>query len=259
MTRASRRRLQQSEGELRDGRGPVMPPIVTTSPFAPPPVSHPLAPPSGTAGLDRWSLSAWALIRGNGAPPLAAAGQLAGSQLGFRLRRRLAPGLHLALRMSGPVRTGRGKEAALALDLQPIRTLPVTFTIERRQGLDDGGRNAFAAGAFGGFAAKLTPRTSIDGYAQAGAVGLKRRDMYVDGALRMEREVAAGPRVRLGLGAGAWGGAQPGVARLDLGPQLVAHVPVASGGLRIGAEWRQRVAGSARPGSGPVLSLGADF
>jgi hypothetical protein len=34
---------------------------------------------------------------------------------------------------------------------------------------------------------------------------------------------------------------------------------VAHGGLRLGAEWRQRVAGKAKPGSGPALSLGADF
>jgi hypothetical protein len=152
-----------------------------------------------------------------------------------------------------------GKEAALALDLQPIRTLPITFTIERRVGLDQGGRDAFAAGAFGGFAARLSPRLSIDGYAQAGAVGLKRRDLYLDGSVCLEREIVAAHGARIGVGAGAWGGAQPGVARLDLGPQIVAHMPIASGGLRIGAEWRQRVAGDARPGSGPVLSLGADF
>jgi len=175
------------------------------------------------------------------------------------MRRRLAPGLHLAVRISGPLQSSRGKEAALAIDVQPIRALPITFTVERRSGLDSGGRDAFAAGAFGGFDAKLTPRLSIDGYAQAGAVGLKRRDLYVDGSIRLEREVFASPNFRFGVGAGAWGGAQPGVARLDLGPQVVAHVPVASGGIRIGAEWRQRVAGNARPGSGPVLPLGADF
>ncbi|WP_204317143.1 hypothetical protein, partial [Klebsiella aerogenes] len=29
--------------------------------------------------------------------------------------------------------------------------------------------------------------------------------------------------------------------------------------LRIALDWRQRVAGEARPGSGPALTLGADF
>jgi hypothetical protein len=213
----------------------------------------------GAPAANPWRLSSWALIRGSGAPGLAAGGQLAGSQIGFRLTRRLTPDLSLALRVSGPLKAANGKEAAVALDLRPLKQLPLTLTIERRVGLDGGGRDAFAAGVFGGFAARLTPSLSLDGYGQAGAVGVKRRDAYIDGSLRLEREIATGDRVRLGLGAGAWGGAQPGVARLDLGPQLVAHVPAVSGGIRVGAEWRQRVAGNARPGSGPVLSFGVDF
>jgi hypothetical protein len=147
----------------------------------------------------------------------------------------------------------------VALDFRPLRHVPLTVTIERRIGLDRGGRDAFGMGVLGGFDRVVAPKLRIDAYGQTGLVGLKRRDAYVDGALRAERELLGATRVRLGIGAGAWGGAQPGVARLDLGPQLVAHVPVAAGGLRVGAEWRQRVAGDARPGSGPVLSLGADF
>lgn len=214
---------------------------------------------SRPARADRWSLSAWTLLRGSGSPGLAAGGQLAGSQAGLRLRYQLTPGMHLAARVSGPLQINRGKEAAVALDVQPLRTVPIVLTAERRVGLDSGGRDAFALGAFGGFDARLTRLVSLDGYAQAGAVGLKRRDLYVDGSLRVEREIVASSKLRLGAGVGAWGGAQPGVARLDVGPQFVAHVPAVGGGIRIGAEWRQRVAGDARPGSGPVLSVGADF
>lgn len=199
----------------------------------------------------RFDLSAWMLVRGDTSPGLATAGQLGGSQAGVRARMRLMPGLHLAGRLSGPLRSRFGKEAAVGLDVRPLDSVPVTFMVERRIGLDRGGRDAFGIGAFGGFDRTVSTGLRLDGYAQAGLVGLRRWDGYVDGALRVEQSVIK----TIGVGAGVWGGAQPGAARLDIGPQLVVH----TGRFRIGAEWRQRVAGDARPGSGPVLSLGADF
>jgi hypothetical protein len=214
---------------------------------------EPRSPP--TSKRNRFSLSAWLLARGEVAPGLAAAGQLGGSQAGVRVRYAMSDHVHLAARLSGPLQSRLGKEAALALDVRPVASVPITLMVERRIGLDRGGRDAFGIGAFGGFDRELAPRLRLDGYAQAGVVGLKRRDPYVDGALRAERELLRGPGLRVGFGAGAWGGAQPGAARLDVGPQLVARLS----GVRLGAEWRQRVAGNAKPGSGPVLSLGADF
>lgn len=220
----------------------------------------PIYPPQPlpTPKQRRVSFSAWAIVRGAAGPGLASAGQLGGSQAGVRVRYDLGSGLAAAVRVSGPLRSRLGKEAAVALDWRPIRRVPLTFTIERRAGLDRGGRDAFAAGLFGGIDVAL-PLARIDGYGQAGMVGLRRRDAYVDGAVRVERALLGAGRLRIAAGAGAWGGAQPGAARLDIGPQLVAHVPVGNGGVRIGAEWRARVAGHARPGSGPALSIGADF
>lgn len=220
----------------------------------------PIAPmmPAGS-GASRFSLSAWAILRGDVSPGLASAGQLGGSQAGVRARLRLSQAMHLAARISGPLSANSGKEAAVALDLQPIRNLPVTFTIERRLGLDRGGRDAFGLGAFGGFDRMLTPRLRLDGYAQAGLVGLRSRDAYVDGAFRVERTLFQSGEVSVGAGAGLWGGAQPGAARVDAGPQLVARLPLGPRRVRLAAEWRQRVAGDARPGSGPALTLGADF
>lgn len=191
------------------------------------------------------------LVRGDTSPGLATAGQLGGSQAGVRARMRLMPGLHLAGRLSGPLRSRTGMEAAIGLDVRPVDSVPVTLMVERRIGLDRGGRDAFVIGAFGGFDRTVAPGLRLDGYAQAGLVGLGRRDGYVDGALRVEQSVTNA----IGIGAGVWGGAQPDAARLDIGPQLVVH----TSRFRIGAEWRQRVGGNARPGSGPVLSLGADF
>jgi hypothetical protein len=224
----------------------------SVAPIYPPQPSPPTRP-------DRLSVSAWAIVRGEAGPGLASAWQLGGSQAGVRARYDLGSGLAAAVRVSAPLQSSRGKEVAVALDWRPIRRVPLTITVERRVGLDRGGRDAFAAGVFGGFDTSLPFGLRADGYAQAGVVGLKRRDAYADGALRAERTLLGSGRFRLAAGAGAWGGAQPGASRLDVGPQIVAHVPVGSGGLRIAAEWRERVAGDARPGSGPSLSIGADF
>lgn len=242
---------------------PVMPaPIASSEPApdaspiqSPRPLVRPFSPPR------RFSISGWTILRGAGRNSgLAAAGQLGGSQAGVRARQDLGAGLALAARVSGPLRQELGKEVALALDWRPAATLPVTFTLERRAGLDRGGRDAFAAGVSGGFDTVGLPHGLIaDGYAQAGVVGLKRRDLYVDGALRVERALAVAGRVRIGAGAGLWGGAQPGASRLDTGPQIVAHVSIGRAALRAGAEWRVRLAGRAQPGSGPALSIGTDF
>jgi hypothetical protein len=217
----------------------------------------PIAPSASAAPLH---LSAWAIWRGRSGQGLASAGQLGGSQAGVRISHDLGSGFAAALRVSGPLRSRSGKEAAVALDWRPVRQVPVTVTIERRAGLDRGGRDAFAASVYGGFDSMAVPGgVRLDGYAQAGLVGLRRRDAYVDGAVRAERPLVSIGGFRLGAGAGLWGGAQPGVSRLDIGPQIVAHAPAGKGAVRIGAEWRQRIAGHARPGSGAAISLGADF
>jgi hypothetical protein len=47
----------------------------------------------------------------------------------------------------------------------------------------------------------------------------------------------------------------PDVWRVDVGPSLSVKVK----GIRIEADWRQRVGGNAAPGSGPVLTVSAGF
>ena len=52
----------------------------------------------------------------------------------------------------------------------------------------------------------------VDGYAQAGMVGARRRDLFADGALRGGYRRELGGSRSLTLGGGAWGAAQPGVS-----------------------------------------------
>jgi hypothetical protein len=57
-------------------------------------------------------------------------------------------------------------------------------------------------------------------------------------------------------GFGVWGGAQPGIYRLDAGPRVTMKV---RNSLKVHVDWRQRLAGNAQPGSGPAITLAGDF
>jgi hypothetical protein len=213
--------------------------------------------------VSRWSGSAWVYAReGSGARSLAALGQLGGSQAGARLRWRLNPSdqLRTALygRVSGPLEDASGAEAAFGVEWHPLPGQPVWIAAERRVALGKQGRNAWSAYAAGGIWKPGLPMGfTLDGYAQAGVVGAKRRDLFADGALRVSRPLASpkGPQ----LGAGVWGAAQPGVARVDVGPHARLPLSVAKQPFSISADYRIRVAGAAAPGSGVAVTLASDF
>lgn len=204
--------------------------------------------------------SGWLLVRGQGALGGGlTAGQLGGAQGGFRLSYALdgARRLSLTARLSSALHVPQ-REAALGLAWKPTAA-PVTLVAEQRFGLA-GERGGPTLGVIAGL--NPTPIAAgfrLEAYGQAGAVKRGGLDKFADGAMRLARPVAAWWPVRLDVGAGAWGGAQPGAARLDLGPSASLALPAAGRQLRLTLDWRQRVAGSARPGSGPALSLGTDF
>jgi len=217
---------------------------------APPAMLAPRATP------DRWQASAWfATRRGAG----TGGTMLGGDQAGLRVARTLDRRGRLALyaRASAPL-TGTGRELALGVEWRPWRA-PMRFLAEQRFALD-GGKSGPAVAVVGGVTGIDLPFAfELEGYGQAGAVKRARIEPFADGALRITRPVAAMGEARLALGAGAWGAAQREAARVDLGPTAVTSLPVSGQSLRIAIDWRERVAGDARPGSGPALTLGADF
>lgn len=103
------------------------------------------------------------------------------------------------------------------------------------------------------------PGWRLDGYAQAGRVGLRRRDLYADGATRVARAIEPGHDRSLALGGGLWGAARPGAARLDVGPSAVLRLPIAHYSVALALDGRERMLGVARPGSGVALTLASDF
>jgi hypothetical protein len=222
-----------------------------------PPPSLPAAPLRPR--LDRLQLTSWALLRSQqmgiaGSRSLATGGQLGASQAGARVLYNFNRQLALSARMSSEVGR-RGGEVAAGVRVQPLIGLPIWLTAERRQriGRFGGGRSDFALFAEAGLYQRPLPwRLSLDSYLQGGVVGVKSRDLFVDGAVSLTRPIYR----NFSAGFGAWGGAQPGLSRLDAGPRLTVRV---RGNLKVHADWRQKLAGNARPGSGPALTLAGDF
>ncbi|MDG2534383.1 hypothetical protein P6144_12035 [Sphingomonas sp. HITSZ_GF] len=202
---------------------------------------------------DRWSLSGWVVARGSGGSAAAPGGQIGGGQAGLRAAWLVAPRQRLAAyaRLTAPLR-GKGREAALGLEWQPMRA-PVRLIAEQRFGLD-GNPGGTGIGMITGIDREARG-FRLEAYGQAGVILRRRADPYADGAARGVRMVDATGPVRLGLGAGAWGAAQRDAQRLDIGPSAT----LAARNLRLALDWRQRVAGEAKPGSGLALTLGADF
>ena len=206
--------------------------------------------------LDRLQLSAWALLRGRPGPgALASGGTLGGSQAGARLTYAFDPRLALSLRSTSPIGGSRGGEVAGGVRLTPFASVPVALTAERRQrvGRFSTGRSDFALFLEGGLYRKpIGWDLLLDGYAQAGVVGHRTRDMFADGGFTVVRPLYG----RFSVGLGGWGGYQRDLYRVDAGPRLSMRV---RDNIRLDLDWRQRLAGTAEPQSGPALTLAADF
>lgn len=211
-----------------------------------------------------WSASAWLYFRdGSGEAPrgIGASTQLGGSQSGVRLahgfgaRGRLRAYARATMALERP----RQRDAALGLAFAPLAHVPIDLAVEQRVAAGRDGRTALAAMASGGVSdVGLPANFRLDAYVQAGVVGARRRDGFADGAVAIDRGIGRGD-ASLRLGLLAAGAAQPGAARVDVGPRLTLRLPELGQGGRVALDWRQRVAGDARPASGVALTLAADF
>lgn len=242
-----------------------LPPSLLARPALPQRVSGRPSSPSDP----RWSADGWLLLRRGGTA--SPAGGLApatygASQAGAVVRYRLAPqSAHrpaLYLRGSAALNGSREREAAFGISARPVAGLPVALAAEARLNNQPGGTRlrpaAFAYTELPPVALPLRARAEI--YGQAGYVGGNFASAFADGQVRIDRRVARIGRGELRAGGGAWGGAQKGASRLDLGPTATLGLPLGgTAGARLGVDWRFRVAGNAAPSSGPALTLSAGF
>jgi len=228
---------------------------------------------AGGTRAGRWSLDAWGFWRqGSDAAPISQ-GRVpiyGASQVGALLQYRLAPGsardprLH-ARAYRALVRRGES-EVALGASARPLGRVPVRVFGELR--LTDGAfRTQARAAAFA--VTELPPialplGARLETYAQGGWVGGIDDTLFADGQASVTREVGAIARasdnaLRFSLGAAAWGGAQEGAHRVDLGPTMRLDLTVGEVPARLSLDWRERVEGDAGPESGVAVTLSTSF
>jgi hypothetical protein len=216
--------------------------------------------PGRLPSASRWSGSAWLVLRdGRGLGSSFGGSQLGGAQTGVRIAYAVDRSQRVALvsRLTSPLH-GTGREASIGVEWRPT-PLPIRFIVEHRFALD-GGKGGPAVGVIAGTGpAPLARGLDLETYGQAGVIRRDRTEPFAEGAARLTRRVTHVGHLKLDLGIGAWGAAQRGAQRVDVGPSIGVTLPVANRTIRAIGDWRQRVAGHASPGSGPTLTIGADF
>ena len=221
-------------------------------------IPSPVAPPLVVTGPSRLSGSAWLLARGGPAGTVSG-GQLGASQGGLRLAYALGSRRKVALvaRVATPLK-GVGREAAVGIEWQPTR-LPIRLVAEQRFVLD-GGRGGPTLGVIAGYGpSDIAHGVRLEAYGQAGAIGRDRIEGFVDASARITYLIGKVGGASVDIGVGAWGSAQRDAERFDVGPSIVATLPVARKTIRLALDWRERIVGGARSGPGPAVSIGSDF
>jgi hypothetical protein len=223
----------------------------------------PIKPPNRPS---RWSADAWLLLRDDGTTPLIAAGPTYGrSQAGAVLRYDLAPGSGVRpqayLRASTAVDGARERQLAAGLSLRPVREVPLRVAAEARVIETASGTSLDPAV----YAVSELPPVDLpmgmrgEAYLQGGYLAGRHATAFADGQVRAEKLLSRIGPAEFSVGGGAWGGAQKGSARLDIGPSATATFPLGEAYGRLAIDYRFRIAGDATPASGPVLTLSAGF
>ncbi|MEM7689087.1 MAG: hypothetical protein AAF291_08700 [Pseudomonadota bacterium] len=222
---------------------------------------------------DRWSLGAWAFVREGSTSPGIAAGPApiyGASQIGGNLQHSLAPQSghdpRAYLRAARALIDRPETEVALGASAQPVRKLPLRVAAEMRVTDNAFGSDvrpaAFAITQIPPLALPLGMTAEI--YGAAGYVGGKADTGFAEGQTTLTRELAdfdlrRAEDLRISVGAGAWGGAQRGARRLDVGPTVRIDMALGEVPARLSLDYRERVGGNAAPISGMAATLSAQF
>lgn len=219
---------------------------------------------------DRWSLSVASYWRdGRATPSLGPGGatRLGGSQSAVRLAHLVDPASSLrayvrATHTPGQREGGQreGGDFAVGLAVRPFQAFPVDVHVEQRIVIAGGERDATLIYAAGGVDNRTLPHDfHLSAYGQAGVADFGEVVGFADAVVVVKRDVAALRGVRLALGSVAAASVQPGARRIDIGPRAALQLTKVGQGAQIALDWREQVAGNARPGSGLALTIATDF
>lgn len=240
--------------------------LAMAPPGAPYPAGVIAVLPPAPRSASRWSADGWLLLRESEAVAGAAARPSYGrSQAGAVLRYGLAPSsAHLPqayLRATTALAGPREQEIATGLSARLARGVPLRVAAEVRVS-ETGGRTevrpaAYAVTELPSFKLPLGTRSEI--YLQGGYVGGSFATAFIDGQARIERPLLRSAGAEFSLGGGAWGGAQKGAARMDVGPTAALSFSLGPVRGRVAADYRFPMTGDAAPSSGPALTVSAGF
>lgn len=226
-------------------------------------------PTGREAKPQRWRIDGWALLRqGSGFASSPATSRLSGyggSQAGAMLRYRLGSGSRRApfvyARATKALVSRGDAELGLGMGVRPVAAVPVTVQGELR--ISDTSTGTLVRPVVLAVTElppwRISDRIEAEAYAQGGYIGGDYATPFADGQARIERRMATVGGAELRLGAGSWGGAQDGAARLDLGPTASVRFNIAEVPVRVSVDYRVRVAGDAEPGPGVALTFISGF
>jgi hypothetical protein len=217
-----------------------------------------------------WHAEAYTLLRSGGAAtPAAGQPLLGGGQSGANFRYEPDPLARRPLDIVGRINIGQNgvdyraasAQAAIGVGWYPFGHTGPGLVGERLVALGTDARNAWSLRLAGGAAQRINAGVPIDlsVYGEAGVVGFRRGDFFAGGQAEAQVPLAGNGRWRFSGGAGAWASAERSGAapaeRLELGPAMRLVRAGDHATLELRADYRLRVAGRARPGSGPAVTL----
>lgn len=222
---------------------------------------------------DRWSLGAWVFAREGSVGSLVTPGPApvyGASQLAANLQYRMAPDRphdpRAYVRATRALIDQGETEVAVGLSARPVGSLPLRVAAEARATDNALGRDirptAFAITELPPQALPLDLTAEV--YAAGGYVGGEADTLFADGLATVTRSLArfdlrGVDDVRVSVGAGAWGGAQRGAHRVDVGPTVRVDMALGSVPARVSIDYRERVGGEAAPASGVAATLSTQF
>ncbi len=217
--------------------------------------------------LRHWSGDAYVLVRAAGLAGAAAGPVLGGGQSGASLAYALDPLARRPLAIVARLNTASDAGGAPRAD-----TLQAAIGLrwQIRPGFSISGERLMAIGELARNDWTLRVAGGGDGHVQGlvwnlyGEAGVQAAgDGFAGGQARLTKPVIEKRGVTVLAGIGAWGSVQGDgqvhAERLDIGPSVAATLARGPITLNLSADWRFRVAGSALPGSGPAVTLSAQF
>ncbi len=221
----------------------------------------------------RWFGEGWALVRAAPTDPaagLAAQPVLGGGQTGAALGYTFNPLGRMPVALIGRLNAGtdatgamdrRTAQAAVGLRIQPLPG--VALAAERLISAGDLARDDWLVRLSGGgqLGFRAAVPWQLEGYGEASLVG--NGDWLAGGQLLGRTRLWQRPGLDVAAGLGAWSSVQSTggdtIGRVDIGPTAAVRVNRGRVAFAVSADYRQRVAGTAAPESGPVLTVSTAF